>query len=95
MQVYCNRSTFEIDYEMCTKYFFHFPIELNLNIFLGFVSYQELGETTSSGVKIYTIQIQVRTSLGAQKFKGSGRNKKLARAKASLSALTHLFPGEY
>jgi len=63
--------------------------------FPGFVSYQELGETTSSGVKIYTIQIQVRTSLGAQKFKGSGRNKKLARAKASLSALTHLFPGEY
>jgi len=63
--------------------------------FPGLVSYQELGESSSSGVKTYTIQIQIRSTGGGQKFKGTGRNKKLARAKASLSALQHLFPGEY
>jgi len=59
------------------------------------VSYQELGESSSSGVKTYTIQIQIRATGGGQKFKGTGRNKKLARAKASLAALQHLFPGEF
>jgi len=64
--------------------------------FPGLVSYQELGESSSSGVKTYTIQIQIRASGGSgQKFKGTGRNKKLARAKASLAALQHLYPGDY
>jgi len=63
--------------------------------FPGLVSYQELGESSSSGVKTYTIQIQIRATGGGQKFKGTGRNKKLARAKASLAALQHLFPGEF
>ena len=63
--------------------------------FPGLVSYQELGESSASGVKTYTIQIQIRATGGGQKFKGSGRNKKLARAKASLAALQHLFPNEY
>jgi CRISPR/Cas system-associated protein Cas7 (RAMP superfamily) len=63
--------------------------------FPGLVSYQELGESSSSGVKTYTIQIQIRATGGGQKFKGTGRNKKLARAKASLAALQHLFSGEF